>query len=114
MSDKGRPDRDRLQNYYKKVHVFGIRRGKFIEFEFTVAFEELTIELVMPYSAFKEFCETNHVAEIGCATDVKAEFHSLSGGKLPKLHKFVKTDDQDSSEQELPDHGNIIQLGDLK
>ncbi|MBL4802722.1 MAG: hypothetical protein JKY45_12595 [Emcibacter sp.] len=114
MSNDERPDCDRLQNYYKKVRVFGIRRGKFIEFEFTVGFEELTIELVMPYPIFKEFCETNHVAEIGCATDVKAEFGGLSAGGLPKLHKYVATKDQDGQALSPVDQGNIIKLGDFK
>lgn len=98
MADIKQEDRDRLRSYHKSVRVFGVRKGKFLEFEFTMGCEELTIELVMPYPIFKEFCETNHVAEIDCAVGVKAEFDRLSGGALPNLY----------------DDTNIIKLGDFK
>ncbi len=91
-------DRDRLQVYRKSVRVFGIRKGKFLEFDFTVGCEELTIELVMPYPIFKEFCETNHVAEILCDEGINDDFDRLAGGVLPQLY----------------DEKNIIQLGDFK
>lgn len=98
MTDNKLPDRDRLQNYHKSVRVFGIRKEKFLEFCFTVGCEELTIELVMPYPAFKEFCETNHVAEIDCDVDLKDDFDRLSKDGFPKLY----------------DQTNIIQLGEFK
>lgn len=98
MTDLKKPERDRLLNYHKSVRVWGIRKGRFLEFDYTVDCAELTIELVMPYAVFKEFCETNHVAEIDCEANVKAEFDRLSEGSLPKL--YSKT--------------NIIQLGDFK
>lgn len=98
MASLKQEDRDRLQAYRKSVRVFGIRKGKFLEFEFTMGCEELTIELIMPYAIFKEFCETNHVAEINCDISVRAEFDRLSGGALPKLYHET----------------NILQLGDFK
>ena len=94
MTDKRRFDQDRLQEYRKSVHLFGIRKGKFLEFEFTKGCEELTIELVMPYAVFKEFCEVNHVAEITCAASIRADYDRLRG------------DDNHAT--------NIIQLGDFK
>jgi len=98
MVEKQQHNRDRLQSYHKTVRVFGIRGGKFIEFDFTVGSEELTIELVMPYAAYKEFCETNHVAEIECMADVKQAYDKLADGQYPTLY----------------DKTNIIQLGDFK
>lgn len=68
---------DRLSEYRKTVRIFGIRKGKFLEFDYTVGCEELTVELIMPYGVFAEFCETNHVAEIKCAPDIKADFEKL-------------------------------------
>lgn len=98
MVSISREDIDRLQSYRKSVRVFGIRKGKFLEFDYTVGWEELTIELVMPYPVFKEFCETNHVAQIDCEASIKTDFYELAGGILPKLY----------------DETNIIQLGDFK
>ena len=89
---------DRLQKYHKTVRGFGIRKAKFLEFDYTLGCEELTIELVMPYPAFKEFCETNHVAEIICVPQIRYEYNRLAGAEKSKLHE--KT--------------NIIQLGDFK
>ncbi len=94
MSENRRFDQDRLQNYHKSVRVFGIRKEKFLEFEFTVGSKELVIELVMPYPAFKEFCDVNHVAEIVCDVSIRVAFNRLSGGNQHKE--------------------NIIQLGEFR
>lgn len=79
---------DGLRQYQKFVKIFGIRRGVFLEFEFTVGFKELTIELVMPYAAFKEFCETNHVNEIKCNHDINAAFTEMSKDNKPRIFDF--------------------------
>jgi hypothetical protein len=42
------------------VRVTGIRRSRFVEFEFALE-PELTVELVMPYPEFQRFCEEHHV-----------------------------------------------------
>lgn len=39
------------------VRVTGIRRGRFIEFEYMVGDPDLCVELIMPIPAFAEFCE---------------------------------------------------------
>jgi phenol hydroxylase P0 protein len=41
------------------VRVTGIRRSRFVEFEFSLG-EELVVELVMPYREFQTFCEEHH------------------------------------------------------
>jgi len=94
MTDKRPHSRDRLQSFDKSVRVFGMRKQKFIEFEFSVGCTELTIELVMLYPAFKEFCDVNHVTEITSEPSIKAEFEKVSNG-------YQHT-------------GNIINLGEFK
>ena len=97
MTGNKQQELDRLQNYRKSVRVFGIRKGKFLEFDYTLGSAELTIELVMPYPVFKEFCEINHVAKIACDPEVEVAFTTLVQGRLPKNF----------------DKKNIIQLGDF-
>jgi len=41
------------------VRVTGVRRQRFVEFEFALG-EELVVELVMPYQEFRTFCEEHH------------------------------------------------------
>lgn len=38
------------------VRVTGVRRSRFVEFEFSIG-DELVVELVMPYREFRAFCE---------------------------------------------------------
>ncbi len=38
------------------VRVTGVRRSRFVEFEFSLG-EELVVELVMPYREFCAFCD---------------------------------------------------------
>lgn len=38
------------------VRVVGVRNDRFVEFEFSVNDEDLTVELILPVSAFEEFC----------------------------------------------------------
>jgi len=42
------------------VKVTGTRLGKFIEFEFSINDEDLTIELILPVAAFSEFCSAQN------------------------------------------------------
>ena len=39
------------------VRVTGERLGKYIEFEFSIDDEDLTVELIMPRDAFRQFCQ---------------------------------------------------------
>jgi phenol hydroxylase P0 protein len=41
----------------KFVRVTGIRLDRYVEFEFSVNDADLTIELILPFAAFDEFCE---------------------------------------------------------
>ena len=44
------------------VRVTGVRRSKFVEFDFSLG-DELVVELVMPYHEFVTFCD-EHQAEM--------------------------------------------------
>ncbi|MDJ0768475.1 MAG: phenol hydroxylase subunit [Ilumatobacter sp.] len=44
------------------VRVTGIRRSRFVEFDFSIG-DELVVELVMPYREFRTFCD-EHEAEM--------------------------------------------------
>ena len=43
------------------VKIKGTRLGKFIEFEFSINDEDLSIELILPVAAFREFCAAQDV-----------------------------------------------------
>ena len=65
------------------VRVTGERLGKYVEFEFSIDDEDLTVELIMPHEAFRLFCEKHrarliqHPHEIG---------HSGAGKGRPGLY----------------------------
>ena len=70
-------ERDHLVEYEKTAHVTGVRRNRFVEFDFTVGAPELTVELVMPMQAFEEFCELNHVRTVTVQADAKKDYEQL-------------------------------------
>lgn len=45
------------------VRVLGTRLDRYVEFEFSLNDPDLTVELVMPFAAFDEFC-TAHGARV--------------------------------------------------
>jgi len=57
------------------VRITGERLGKFVEFEFSINDEDLTVELILPHEAFRLFCERHQARliqradEIGQATE---------------------------------------------
>lgn len=48
---------DRIGRTY--VRVTGTRLGRFVEFEFFLNDEDLSVDLVLPFQAFDEFCTQN-------------------------------------------------------
>lgn len=47
-------DRPALLTAY--VRITGIRGGRFVEFAYALGDEDLSVELIMPFAAFDEFC----------------------------------------------------------
>ena len=61
----------------RTARITGVRRGAYVEFEFTVGDEQLTVELIMPYQAFREFCTDNSVQVQPVNGEVRAEFEKM-------------------------------------
>jgi hypothetical protein len=59
------------------VRVTGIRRGRFVEFDFSLG-EELTIELVLPYREFGIFCEEHHCRMLPAEGEAALELMQLA------------------------------------
>jgi len=75
----------------KFVRVIELRKDGFVEFEFAIGEPELFCEMIMPASAFDEFCQINRVLFLdphpcGEACDVKVGADGLTDqqeGGLP-------------------------------
>ena len=65
----------------KFVRLNGVMPNGFIEFEFAVGEPEVFVELVMPKTAFEEFCRNNQVETLDAAAPraaadaADADFH---------------------------------------
>ena len=64
-------NKNALGNAY--VRVIGERLGRFIEFEYCLNDEDLTVELVLPIRAFEEFCIAQNASIITNTNDTNAE-----------------------------------------
>ncbi|MEZ5840140.1 MAG: phenol hydroxylase subunit [Hyphomicrobiales bacterium] len=73
------------------IRVTRIRRGIYVEFEYSLSDELLVVELVMPYPAFVEFCTDTKARLLDPEADaagplaaLAARFKSSSqGGRIP-------------------------------
>jgi Phenol hydroxylase subunit len=75
------------------VRVKGARLGRFIEFEFSINDDDLTIELVLPVSAFREFCATQNVTILPSgASAEEAERAAWRSGQPGLLRKPLQDD----------------------
>lgn len=59
------------------VRVFGVRRERFVEFEFAKA-PELVVELVMPIVEFERFCEEHQLRRLPGEAELDAEVDRLA------------------------------------
>jgi phenol/toluene 2-monooxygenase (NADH) P0/A0 len=76
------------------VKVKGTRLGKFIEFEFSINDEDLTIELILPVPAFREFCKAQNATILHTDPSVEedAERAAWRAGQPGLLRKPVQDD----------------------
>jgi phenol/toluene 2-monooxygenase (NADH) P0/A0 len=58
----------------KYVRVRRVRENGLVEFDFAVGAPEIFVELIMPQSAFDDFCETNTVIDITNQPMVELDF----------------------------------------
>ena len=54
------------------VRVTGERLSRFVEFEFSINDQDLTVELILPHAEFKAFCERHQATVIQNPKDIDA------------------------------------------
>jgi phenol hydroxylase P0 protein len=59
------------------VRVTGVRRQRFVEFEFSLG-DELVVELVMPYHEFRTFCDEHSARVLPSEGEAALAFMALS------------------------------------
>ncbi|MFC2995937.1 phenol hydroxylase subunit [Acinetobacter sichuanensis] len=59
------------------VHVTGTQNNKFVEFEFSIGDPDLSVELIMPFDAFEEFCTQHNVQKLSASEQAKIEFDRM-------------------------------------
>ena len=83
----------------KYVRVTGLRSGRHVEFEFSVNDADLTVELILPFAAFEEFCALQEVVRLPPAEEAASEFEKLAWrSRHPGLLLRVRN----ASEDETP------------
>ena len=87
----------------RTIRVMQVRRGRFVEFEFTVDHEDLTVELVMPWPELAEFGARNEVAWLAPADGAWAEVQRLALEHGD--HRIIEDMKRDSSRPTNPTAG---------
>ncbi len=64
-----------LKNKY--VRVTGVKDNKFIEFDFSIDYPEIFVELVLPIEMFQTFCTKNNVKILDAENDTQAEYDRM-------------------------------------
>ncbi len=86
----------------KFVRVTGVRGGKFVEFEFTVNDADLTVELILPFKAFDEFCIQQNAVVLPPAPAAGEELEKLAWRtRQPGLLRRVKNAAEDDGKDGL-------------
>ncbi len=80
----------------KFVRVTGARSNRYVEFEFSVNDADLTIELILPFAAFEEFCALQEVVRLAPAAEAASELEKLAWrARQPGLLRRVQTTSED-------------------
>ncbi len=61
----------------RTVRVIGTRRDRFVEFEFSLRDQDLSVQLVLPYPEFVEFCEEQSATTLPLSASVAPAFERL-------------------------------------
>ncbi len=60
------------------IRVLGTRRGTFVQFEFQWGGDpDLAVELVLPYPAFREFCDRHRSRMLPAEDKVRLDYERL-------------------------------------
>jgi phenol hydroxylase P0 protein len=62
----------------KFVRVIGVRLGRYVEFEFMVNDETLTVELILPLEAFDEFCRLQQATVLPPSAEAADKLQQLA------------------------------------
>jgi phenol hydroxylase P0 protein len=80
----------------KFVRVTGVRSGRYVEFEFSVNDADLTVELILPVSAFEEFCTLQEATRLSPVAEVANELEKLAWrSRQPGLLRRVQASSDD-------------------
>jgi phenol hydroxylase P0 protein len=75
----------------KYVRIIGTRLGKYVEFEFSVNDADLTVELILPFAAFDEFCALQKAVVLSPEPAVAGQLEQLAWrSRQPGLLRRVK------------------------
>jgi phenol hydroxylase P0 protein len=88
------PARDGLSQ--ASIRVLRVRNGRFVEFQFSLGDEELTIELIMPLAAFDEFRIARNAVLVPPDTQTAAELEQMAwrAGQPGLLRRARAVDDE--------------------
>ena len=82
----------------KYVRVTGVRSARYVEFEFSINDADLTVELILPFAAFEEFCALQEAVRLEPESEVAGELERLAWrARQPGLLRRVRSapdDDQ--------------------
>lgn len=93
--DGARPD----QPLRKFIRVTGSRLDRYVEFEFSVNDQDLTVELVLPFSAFDEFCELQQAVVLPVPPELVADLERQAWrARQPGLLRRVKNAAEDAAD----------------
>lgn len=67
------------------VRVTGIRRGRFVEFDYSVGDRDLSVELIMPSTAFEEFCRREGTVVLPAVEGVDRLIDGVAGLYRPPV-----------------------------
>jgi len=59
------------------IRVTGTQRQRFVEFEFSVGDPELSVEMIMPFQAFEEFCARHGAQRLTAEQVAQVEYERL-------------------------------------
>lgn len=81
----------------KFVRVTGVRSGRYVEFEFSVNDADLTVELILPFAAFEEFCTLQDATRLPPAGEAATELEKLAWRhRQPGLLRRISSAGDDS------------------
>lgn len=83
----------------KFVRIIGSRLGRYVEFEFIVNDQDLSVELILPFSAFDEFCELQNATVLPPDPAVADEIERQAWrSRQPGLLRRVRQATEDAAE----------------